>query len=557
MTTFLRPTVTATIDGSVPLPAGRAVGSISLDSGAVPYATATVEMPLLDDATLELLDPFNEVRVFLDAGDATGTPRHFDLGLRGRTVNHVAKTVTLALAGDESLLQGYAPLTIDTGARAHEASLRSVVDYVLDKIGAALEAGSEDADVTAFWGVSNQFANPGSVGTISPWSSGGNCTVFQSGPWSPATPLGVYACGFTSLAAGPLAVTAYTATGPSVTPGKSYVISGYGRRFGATARTMSARIRWLNQAGLPVGPDVTGAPVTLTDTSWELAYCIATAPAGAVRVDAFYYVEGSTAASQIGYVAAAMWHEGNEVVPAFSGDTADTADYEYDWASDPYASASIRTATVERPPELYVWKPGVPAWDFLMMLTSAAGLMLWCDELRQWWLASPESRTLAEQVNLSASNVRDGTDTLSADDPQGHVTGIVVHYEWTDDDGISREAFDAAGTAQLVETIELSRAYPGHGAAAAILARRQGTGRVQQVTAVTRWETTPGVSAQITLPGAPATLGRVTGVRFYLPEGFMDVDTSGLIDFAADDWLGVDPDTDWEDIDTALDWEDA
>ena len=98
--------------------------------------------------------------------------------------------------------------------------------------------------------------------------------------------------------------------------------------------------------------------------------------------------------------------------------------------------------------------------------------------------------------------------------------------------------------------------YPGPGLAANMLARRSGTGRAQAVTTVARPATTPGMSASLTLPGAPETLGRVAAVTFHV-DGFMDLGLSGLIDVFPGDWLATDEDTDWSDLDPELDWEDA
>jgi len=71
--------------------------------------------------------------------------------------------------------------------------------------------------------------------------------------------------------------------------------------------------------------------------------------------------------------------------------------------------------------------------------------------------------------------------------------------------------------------------FPGPGIAAAMLNRRDGTGRTQTVTAITRWDATPGMSASLNLPGAPETLARVAAVTFY-GDGFMTLQHAGLID---------------------------
>jgi hypothetical protein len=99
-----------------------------------------------------------------------GAPRVFDLGLRSRTVDHQSKTVTVDLASDEALLMDYATLTEDGGARAHQASLRAVCNYVLGKIGASLAPGGPDADVTAYWSLANLFPDPSAESPVLAWA---------------------------------------------------------------------------------------------------------------------------------------------------------------------------------------------------------------------------------------------------------------------------------------------------------------------------------------------------------------------------------------------------
>jgi hypothetical protein len=62
-----------------------------------------------------------------------------------------------------------------------------------------------------------------------------------------------------------------------------------------------------------------------------------------------------------------------------------------------------------------------------------------------------------------------------------------------------------------------------------MLARRTGSGRTQDVTAITRWDATPGMTASLNLPGAPETFGRLAAVRF-IRDGYMELGMSGLID---------------------------
>lgn len=527
--TLLRPVSSATVDGDeLELrPGSRA----TLDAQAVPYAVAELELPLVDEAVLDDLDPRSKtVRVPFEHTVNGGTPRPFDLLLRSRVVDHDAKTVRLRLASDEALLQDYATLTADAGARAHEASLRAVVDYVLAKIGAALEPGAFDADVTAQWAVTNLLTNPSVELVLAPWTAAGNCALFHAGIGR----TGGNSAGVNSSAAGTMAVAsdAYPTARQAVTPGRKYVYAGYGRKYlAAPNRTISAVVRFYDVNGATNWPDYEGAQVALSDTAWTArAHVIAEAPVGAVRAATFFRVYGSTAAGQIVYVDDAMFYEGDELVPFYTGSTAADARYTYAWSKDPHASYSTRTPTVARPPSLFRWQPGVKAWDFLVPLTSAAGMVLWCDELREWHLSTPEARTIVDLINVRTSNTRAGTDTLDVTDGETVASGVVVQYEWTDADGIARTMYDAAGTPDTAVTVEMKSPYPGPGAAAEILARRQGTGRRQDVDTVSQVRTTPGMTAQISLPGAPDTAGRIASVDFDLASGFMRLGMAGLVD---------------------------
>lgn len=519
MTIFLETDATATIDGdSFKLREGSAC---KLDSGAVPYATAQISLPFLSDDLLDYLDPRDGVRVPVLA-TTNGISRTFDLGLRTRSVDHVSKTVTLDLASDEALLQDHASLTEDKGARAHQASVRAVVNYVLGKIGAALEAGTDDANVTAYWAITNLLPNPEFGVNTSGWIAG-----FGGGSLTRVAITGGFGLRWVATAGTSNIVAAPTVTTFGITPGRSYVfvIEAYG-----TPRSARCAIQWFGSDGQVVVSESFSPAQTLDGTGiFKRFTVVATAPAGASHANPFFTVAGTTGTDAF-IAKQAMFYEGNEVVNYFSGATADTATYDYAWTGTAHGSASTRTPIVKRLPELFTWKPGVSAWDFLNPITSSAGLVLWCDEARDWRIATPEHRTIVTLVSVSPENTRDGDDTLSRDDTETYVTGVVVHYSWKDADGIDQEAYDTAGTTAKVLLVELARPFPGPGLAAAMLARRQGTGRRQGITAAAPIGTTPGMTVQVSLPGAPDTVGRVADVEFDLFSGFLTIGAAGLVD---------------------------
>lgn len=524
MTIFIKPSATATIDGDAyELSRGS---TVRLDGVAVPYASATLQLPMLAEAALDALNPLDFARVSFEHGVA-GTPaRTFDLAVKRREANHKDKTVTLALASDELLLQKYRALVPDGGSRAHEASCRAVVNYVLARIGATLEPGADDADVTAFWSITNMLPNPSLETNLNSWIAGLGATSLTRADATGGTTGGF---GIRWVASGGIAniVPVPTRTSIGVSSGRSYVWTFFVR--GSDVRNVRAHIQWFTQGGQLVGESI-GAVVTSPVTGYKRVHVIATAPESAKYANPFIGTTGNAPGNA--YIAdGGMFYEGDELVPYFDGSTADDSSYTYDWAGAAHESPSIRRPVVERLPELFTWQPGMNAWDFLVAITASVGLVLWCDEQRKWRLSSPENRTIVSLVVVTEGNTREGADSIDLDDDDTTPTGVVVKFTWTDTAGARREEYDHAGTPERAILVELpERAYPGPGMAAAILARRQGTGRRQDVDTVTQVAVTPGMTAQISLPAAPDTVGRVSSVEFDLTDGFMALGMAGLVD---------------------------
>lgn len=529
-TRLLRPQITVEIDGDdFTVSDGTRV---VLDSWAVPYAQATVELPLLDEPTLDYLDwRAGAVRVPVSAGTVGATPRVFDLGVRGRRVDHTRKTVTVDLAGDEALLQDYTALSEDRTCLGLASSLRDVIDYVLGTVisGASLVAGS-DADVTPVWSVTNMPGNSGFEGGSTAGYGGSNVSNMVITTAAGFFKSGTRAMRYESTAAGTsrLDVGLSSATF-RCTPGRSYTAAAWHRSAGPRAGAIGLRF-YDGDGGLlyasssafdsPQGPMVQ-------------AVHTARAPAGAATVWPYIATAGNGAGT-LHYVDDVMLVEGEFLPDWFSGDTTDTATYEYAWAAGANASQSIRTALIDGvTPDALIWRAGVSAWEFLLPLCAAAGMVLWCDEQRAWRLQTPEQRTVSTVIAVSASTSRSGTDDLSRDDTDMFATGVACRYRWTDRDGIQQERVDATGSPEKALVVDFTQPYPGPGMAANILARRQGTGRVQDVTVFTRWDAAPGMTANVTLPGAPETSGRVSKVTFH-PDGFMDLGMSGLVDIIPD-----------------------
>ncbi len=527
-TPMLRPTATVNV-GAEELKA--AAGTVTLDLAHVPYATASVEIPLIDPADIELLDPRDGVRVTLTAGDEqAGTSRVFDLGLRSREVDHGGKTITLGLASDEAMLMEWAALTADGGAREHEGSLRAVCGYVLDKIGATLAPGDDDADVTARWSVTSMIPNPRAQNDTSSWAAGDNANAPMRIVFGTLPPVGGTGIGWNPISAGHSNI--IPAEGDSkytVTPGRWYVFDLWAMC--NQNRTSRAAIQWWTSGGDVLSSTSYGDVLATGVAEWQRRYVIAQCPPGADKAYPYLETNGNLGANaEAHYVTMARFYAGNELVDYFDGDTTDTADYVFSWANDAHASTCTREAVAERTPDSFVWAAGVTAWDFLSPLTSSVGLRLFCDEQRVWRLIDPATYTLPGVLTVAGYNATEGVDRIDREDPNVYCTGVVARYRWEDADGIQREETDSAGEPGLVLVWEFDRPYPGPGAAAAILSRRSGAGRVQQVTALASWGATPGTEAAITLPATVPQRGTLQEVTWNLATGLMSIGTSGLVD---------------------------
>jgi hypothetical protein len=525
-TTLITPHASADIVGQAVLRING--GELGLDALRVPYGSAHVEIGWTAFLDLEDLDPREDVRVIITAGNGLDPDRAFNLGLRERSIDHVAKAVHLELATDEALLQDYATLVIDRGAEAHQASLRAVVNYVLAKIGAVLAPGTDDADATVYYNAVNLLSNPRPSGTRNGYlaASGAGTPVyvadvggFKAVKWTPSA-------GSSSILVAP------TPTSYRVIPGNTYSF-GIDTTCGLAGRNVTAALQWRGEGGATIVGTSYGNTLVSNPALWQRTTVEAVAPAGAEYVQPAVFTTGNTVGTGDHYVKESLFKEG-KAVPFFDGATPDTTQYDYGWNDVANASSSYRKPKVaERDPDSLVWKPGVTAWDFLEPLLTPGEFRLFADELRVWRLVKPETYVVPGFVAVSGLNATDGLDRITRDDPEVFATGVVIRYTWqtTGEPGKHNEEFDTAGTPEKVVTFDYNRPFPGAGAAAAILRRRDGTGRTQDVTALAQWRTTPGMQASVSLPNAPQQSGKVGFVRYSLgDDGLMALGARPLID---------------------------
>lgn len=189
-----------------------------------------------------------------------------------------------------------------------------------------------------------------------------------------------------------------------------------------------------------------------------------------------------------------------------------------------YSDAPVDVASI-------VWSPGVTAWDYLAPILQAAGLRLFCDELRTWRLVPATYDTGTTLITIATgTNATEASDTITRDGEW--FDSVVVVYRWTDDDGSQHTRYDSAASFPHSKTltVEYDAVYPGPGAAQKILARSLGRGHQIIAGAVNDYAARPGNPILVTLPNTPALSGRVASVTWNFPGDEMSVTTRNMVE---------------------------
>lgn len=529
-----------------------AEGDVTIDSGRYPYVEANVEVPFTGEDLLEQLE-INQ-RVAINATEGK-TAARFNLALRDRTVSHDGKRITLKLASDEALLDTWADVVDDSFPRTFETNLRGLVNYALGKAipGAALQTGTTNASIPAAWNAENLIPDPRLVSDppLTTYANLGHSswdTVFP-GPQDGVAHRGIHV-------STPSNSDSYVNIGPtsgkafSVQEGKTYVFSATGSVRAVITGTGPSEVDAAYGNDMPrqralvvhaTGPGF--SPAYKVWHSPQVANVVQTGASAGYRVSVKFTVPRGTTdvflrAYHGGTSGSITWSQ-FQLVEAGPGTTAEDAayfwgskpadgKYAYKWRDLPDKSPSERTAIQERSPALFTWRAGQTAWDFLSPLVASAGLRLFCDEQRRWYLIDPATHVVPGRFSARPDNAVEGTDTIDANDEDAGVTGVVAVFEWTDMDGISHEVRDAAGVAGKVKVLTFKREYTGPGIAAAHLAKVTGQNRTQDVTVNTDYTVRPGQEVQIDLPGTFAQLGTLTKVRWELTTGLMSLASAQL-----------------------------
>lgn len=554
-----------------PYPLLSVDGTITLDDGWAPYAQARLTIAQPSQAAFDALDPRVNPRPRVTITGTRDIPasgvtqtRTFDLVVLDRTLDHNDATVALQLASDEALLQdtGLVATEPDTTALAHQTSVRSIIDNVtLSDLGVSLEPGIADADFTTLSSITNMIVNPSAEVSTAEWAGGGitiTRTTAQHYVGNACIQMVPDATGTSGFFASNN--TTYT----TAKVGQIYTFSVYVRT--TVARSVFLALRFLDATNTQVS-QIQAAPASTVANTWTRFKVTATAPVGTVKIAPIMYA--TLNGGEASYWDAAMLVEGNGKetdgvadLAYFDGDTADSTFYNYTWSELPNASPSTRTPVFERDPQTLIREPGETAWAFIAPVLTQAGLRLYCDEQRRWWLLNSAEYAQPGRVTIAAGfNAYRASDTISRtatahDGTPLWFDSVVVKYTWNDSENVQQIRYDAAGVdvPTKTATIEYNRPYPGPGAASYILSRVNGQGRVLDLTAAFDLVATPGMEAVATLPFTPVQTGSASSVTWDFSADEMTIGTRGLIDTPPSAWLRLLPGEKWTDSPTGASW---
>jgi len=166
------------------------------------------------------------------------------------------------------------------------------------------------------------------------------------------------------------------------------------------------------------------------------------------------------------------------------------------------------------------------AWDFLETITAAAGLKLYCDEQRNWYLVDPTA--------IAGTLVLDDTDNITSFTKEISRDGLwynqaVIQYD-TISDGVIWDNYYASGTGPI-KTLFMKKEnieFPGMGAAQSMVERSLTRGEIYSIEAVSNFDARPRQTLTVDITGEPVKTGIVQSISWSLPSARMSVDIRDL-----------------------------
>ncbi|WNM25246.1 hypothetical protein [Demequina capsici] len=501
--------IAATVGATaLPLKSGRVV----MDASWSPYIQAEIAIPKQASAVLDTLDPRAAARVSLTVSRTNpAQSRTFNLGVRERIVDHENSDVIVKLASDEARLQDASRVSsmVDDGASSRQRTdgnsmldLRNLVNgYVFDHL--------VPGNLTRNPSVSVAWVCSASAVVAAGSSFAGQTIYFDRGVASAAVSLDIGA-----------------SDEDEVTPGAAYTYS-----VDLMASLAGVSVSLVVYDGTTI---INSATRTVLASTWSRQSIGFTAPtSGRVHLRVYWSsTPSATTRLHVGRLALA------------SGTTALT------WARPSLVADSSITYDFTANPGALTLPPGLNLWSYLEPLLQLAGARLYCDEAMAWHLVAADAVQSGQLILNKGDNVTDATDTITRESNGAWWEAVVIRY----DDGTTVK-YDAAGKpGGLTLRLDYDRPFPGAGAAARLLARSQGRGRVFDLKAISNYAATPGMALSASLPDTDTQTGAVLAVEWAWPADEMRVTSRGLIDTVAGSWALQSTGLTWSAVGTSVTW---
>lgn len=199
-----------------------------------------------------------------------------------------------------------------------------------------------------------------------------------------------------------------------------------------------------------------------------------------------------------------------------------------------------------------LWEVGTSAWDYAHSLVDAAGLRLACDERRRWTLAEPLDPATSPGVYVvRVESAHELEEMLSR---EAWATCVIVTYRW-EVNGVRQVQHDVAGSGSRVMQLEVDRAFPRAGAAAAILARVRARGSLVRARQIGTYDVAPGWVMQSLATDTAHQAGLVSVVRWDLATDGVEVSSRDLADTPQRAWIMQPAGYRWTDVPTGTTWQ--
>jgi hypothetical protein len=166
------------------------------------------------------------------------------------------------------------------------------------------------------------------------------------------------------------------------------------------------------------------------------------------------------------------------------------------------------------------------AWEFIETITQAAGLKIYCDEARRWYLVDPVA--ISGELELKDNdNITAFTKDITRDGL--YYNQVIIRYDAITL-GVIYDRYDAIGTG-AVKTLYLEKSnieFPGFGAAQSITERALTRGETYSMEAIANFDARPRQTLTIDITGEPTKTGIIQSVTWNLPSARMSIDIRDL-----------------------------